>query len=261
MNSSHNITEFRTGDDGSKTLFSKDFHQCFHNPKGALSESEYVYLHATGLTDLIKHQNEITILEVGFGTGLNLWLTIREIEKINPDCTLHFYTIEAFPLSVDQVLECNHQEFIPSLPLNNWISEIYGNLSEKGNHSFNLLHHTVTIHYNLFSQVDLENVQAEIIYFDAFSPEQNPDLWSPDVFTKLKKHCTKIGVLTSYCAATKARAAMIAGGWHVVKFPGVLGKREITLASKTLDSLQKPKMKLLNEKRIKERIARGDFSF
>lgn len=261
MNGFHTITESRIGNDGSKTLFSDEFHQCFHNPKGALTESEYVYLEATQLKTLIQEHDELTILEVGFGTGLNLWLTIREIEKINPDCTLHYHTIEAFPLSVDQVKECGHQQLIPGLPIDDWIEQIYGNLPEHGKFTFHLSRHSVTVYYNLFAKIDLGTLKADVIYFDAFSPEQNPDLWSPDVFSKLKNHCSSKGLLTTYCAATKARAAMIAGGWHVAKFPGVLGKREITLATPDTTSLQRPSMKLLNEGRIKERIARGDFDF
>lgn len=101
------------------------------------------------------------------------------------------------------------------------------------------------------------SVQFDYFFHDPFSPEVNPELWSPETFTSLKEIGSPDSVLSTYCAATSARASMAVAGWYVARADGALGKREMTLAS--LDPSRLSKWKRVDEKRLVHRFRNGDF--
>ena len=101
------------------------------------------------------------------------------------------------------------------------------------------------------------NHKIDFIFHDAFSPEANEELWTLDVFEKLASVSSSNAVLSTYCAASSARAAMAVAGWKIAKAPGALGKREMTVASLNGEKLEA--FKRVNEKRLVERFQAGDF--
>jgi tRNA U34 5-methylaminomethyl-2-thiouridine-forming methyltransferase MnmC len=111
--------------------------------------------------------------------------------------------------------------------------------------------------HGFFNDFKANALSADFIFHDAFSPEVNEELWTDTAFKKLAGLSHDETVLTTYCAASKARAAMCATGWYAAKARGALGKREMTIASRSKEKLSK--FKRLNENRLAERYKKGDF--
>ncbi|HET6527738.1 MAG TPA: hypothetical protein VFG39_03215, partial [Balneolaceae bacterium] len=98
--------------DGSHTVYSSRFGQHYHNPNGAVAESRYVFFEQTGLIEALKNKSEITILEVGFGTGLNLMLLMDYYLKLESDARINYFSVEGFPLDPKTGQEFNYDVHI-----------------------------------------------------------------------------------------------------------------------------------------------------
>jgi tRNA U34 5-methylaminomethyl-2-thiouridine-forming methyltransferase MnmC len=120
----------------------------------------------------------------------------------------------------------------------------------------------LNVFYGLFDAMPLEplSIKFDYVFFDAFSPEANPDLWSPAVFERILKVCAEHCILATYGAASKARAAMAVAGWKLAKCRGALGKREMTLASPSAEALQFGDLKQLSTQRLIDRWLAGEFT-
>jgi tRNA U34 5-methylaminomethyl-2-thiouridine-forming methyltransferase MnmC len=199
--------------DGSHTVYSSHFDQHYHNPNGAVAESRYVFFETSSLKEAISERDHITILEVGFGTGLNLLLLIDYCLAQNSPPTIDYYSVEAFPLSADIAAEFNYQEHLHHPELADHLEEIFRNLSD-GMNEFALTDN-ISLHLfnGMFEDFAAEKVNANYIFHDAFSPDKNPDLWSGKVFKKLKQFCADDVVLSTYSAASKAQGALAWAGW------------------------------------------------
>ena len=210
--------------DGSYTLFVPELNEHYHSIKGALNESIHIFI-SMGL----RHSPiEIPrILEIGFGTGLNAFLTLLEANRTQR--TVHYTTIERYPVPnqlIDQLhypenISPNDAGFFHALHSAPWETDIvispYFTL-HKVNADFT--------HYTLTQQYD-------IVYFDAFAPEKQPEMWSQDIFNKLYEHLNNNGILTTYCAKGIVRRILQSGGFSVERFPGPPdGKREILRGNK-----------------------------
>lgn len=211
----------RTGD-GSFTLTWGEEH--YHSMHGAVQESTHVFIKA-GLEHAGKAH--VDVLEVGLGTGLNLLLTwIRCLEgKI----TASYHALETRPLGAEQLHALRHAEDLawPGLhepfvtlmtgPRDVW-QEAIGGLRFK------------------VSGTDVrafdEQACCDVIYFDAFAPRYQPELWTEDVFRRMHRALRPGGVLVTYCAKGDVRRAMIAAGFSVERLPGPPGKREMSRATK-----------------------------
>ena len=243
--------------DGSHTVYSSKFDQHYHNPNGAVAESRYVFFEQTDLLEVLQTEEEITILEIGFGTGLNLMLLLDYYLAKKASANIQYFSIEGFPLSPETVngfnyaSHINHQEAVHS------VTDIFTNLSKGINHFEVHPNITVQLFNGLFDDFNSDSLQADYLFHDAFSPDANPDLWSGDVFKKLKKLSSNTVVLSTYCAASKAQGAMAWAGWKIGKTRGALGKREMIIGALDADRLNG--LKRVNEERYARRYEEGDF--
>ncbi|TNE71344.1 hypothetical protein EP331_09605 [bacterium] len=244
--------------DGSSTVFSEVFQQCYHNPNGALTESLYVFFEKGGVLETLKQKGDISILEIGFGTGLNAWILGDILNGKVSDGNARFYSVEAFPLDIETALACGYSKVIryPNLP--GITRNIFEKLQTPGMHNFELTpRFSVHVFAGLFKDMPQPPEVPNVIFFDAFSPEKNSDLWGTDVFKRLADWSNDQTLLTTYCASSPARANMVEAGWYIEKVPGVLGKREITLAALNPDSLPE-QGKTVNRERLLERRKNGE---
>jgi tRNA U34 5-methylaminomethyl-2-thiouridine-forming methyltransferase MnmC len=209
--------------DGSHSLFSEEFGEPFHSLHGAIGESKHVYIEA-GLHYAAKSNQQLSILEMGFGTGLNALLTMLAADDMN--LKIQYTGIEAFPLEIAQVMQLNY----PSL------------LGGKSESFFKSIHacrwgefESLTAYFRLvklhqrFEELDLER-GYDLIYFDTFAPAVQSELWTEAVFRKMANSLRPGGILTTYCAKGSVRRALREVGFEVEKLPGPAGKREITRA-------------------------------
>lgn len=209
--------------DGSHSLSLPDSNVTFHSRHGALQESTHVFLQ-TGLLDALTRfeTTELRVFEMGFGTGLNALLTAKAAEELRRQ--IYYQSIDTDPLPAAQWQGLNYgvltgQEALwEKICLAPWnkatvISPYFTLLKEKKD----LLAGRLENGYHL-------------IYFDAFSPEMNPELWTEAIFEKLFRHTLPGGCLVTYCSKSIVRKAMEKGGWQVKKLPGPYGKREIARA-------------------------------
>jgi len=211
-------TELKLTEDGSHTLFVQEIDECYHSTHGAIQESRHIFIEA-GLKQCPK--KEIRILEIGFGTGLNAFLTLLEAE--GSEKQIHYTTLELYPVEIETALLLNYPE----------------ELAPGRRHEFEKMH---TAGWNVEMPVTpfftLNKIEADftgfvfkdkfdVVYFDAFSPEKQPEMWSETLFEKIYLHCNSGAVLTTYCAKGNVRRAMQAAGFAVERLPGPPGKREM----------------------------------
>jgi len=204
--------------DGSHTLFVPEIDESYHSTHGAIQESRYIFIEA-GLKKCAK--SEIQVLEIGFGTGLNAFLTLLEAEKYNQK--IHFTTLELYPVEIEKALQLNYPE----------------ELAQENRVNFEKMHTStwneeiqITPHFILkkietdFTRYTFEN-KFDVVFFDAFSPEKQPEMWTQQQFEKIYASCNSGAILTTYCAKGAVRRAMQAAGFVVERLPGPKGKREI----------------------------------
>ena len=212
--------------DGSDTLFNELIGENYHSTFGALQESMHIFIN-TGLK-IGNHEN-INLLEVGFGTGLNAYLTL--LESILSGQKIRYITIEKYPLPASVWSKLNYPAIIPSCnpELFRLINEATWNEEVKITENFTLLKLSCDL-----NEVDFSVLPAvDLIYFDAFSPEKQPDLWKTSVFQKLSNQCSPMARIVTYCAKGVVRRSMIESGFVVERIPGPPGKREILRGTKS----------------------------
>ena len=208
--------------DGSHTIFSKEINENYHSKHGAISESLHVFI-KNGLEKVEK--KSIELLEIGFGTGLNAFLSQNYVEVKKICCNYH--SIEKFPINKEQFKNLNYpktlgidkKKFI-DLHDSNWNS--LNKLSEY----FNLMKIKKDI-------LDYKtNLKFDIIFFDAFSPEKQAEMWSEEILKKMFSFLKKNGFLVTYCAKGIIKRKLKEVGFKVISLPGPIGKREMTMAMK-----------------------------
>lgn len=212
--------------DGSHSVSVPEINVTYHSVHGAIQESQHIFIDA-GLKEILKHKSDISIFEMGFGTGLNALLTLYEIHD-KPD-TIYYETVEQYPL----------EEFIPATL--NYAAQMHAeHLQEK----FIQMHaspwnKTIDIenNFSLLKRKDkIEDVLLDklfdLVYFDAFAPAAQPELWTAPIFSKLYEAMRSGGLLLTYCSKGVVRRAMEEAGFIIEKLPGPKGKREIVRAIK-----------------------------
>ncbi|NVO02681.1 MAG: tRNA (5-methylaminomethyl-2-thiouridine)(34)-methyltransferase MnmD [Bacteroidetes bacterium] len=212
-------------EDGSNSIFSSGFNEHYHSTHGAIQESKHIFIEA-GLKSTIIDKPEIHILEIGFGTGLNANLTKIELESKN--VIVNYTSYEAFPvpekifsaLNYSEQLKQNNDFFIAlhQANWNEWIEILP---------KFKLL----KLHQKI-EDAELPNNHFDFVYFDAFSPEIQAELWSEAIFLKIFQSMKNNAVLTTYSAKGIVKRALKSAGFVVENLPGPPGKREITRAKK-----------------------------
>jgi tRNA U34 5-methylaminomethyl-2-thiouridine-forming methyltransferase MnmC len=227
-------TEIRLTDDGSYTLYVPEIDECYHSTYGAIRESMHIFIRA-GLHvwladrkpdepddagDVTNQKNGINILEIGLGTGLNVLLTLCEAERLK--IKMRYTALELYPLTADHALRLNYPERLHTD--RRLFEKIHRSPWEEEAHitpSFTL--HKTKTDFICYEPQEL----FDVVYFDAFSPEKQPELWSEEGFGKIYKHAGHGAALTTYCAKGTVRRAMQAAGFVVERLPGPPGKREM----------------------------------
>lgn len=213
-------------EDGSYTLFNEDINEHYHSIHGAVRESTHVYIN-TGLLPLIGSNPEIRILEIGFGTGLNALLTLIEQQKLS--FKVHYVAIEPYPVPKETIKMLDYCNFlaVPSLnPSFKLMHSNFNNNSVSINHDFAFSGYSTT--FQMFEPVD---IKFDLIYFDAFSPDTEPTLWTEDTFIKLHRLMKKSGVIVTYCSKGVVRRLLQSCGFSTERLPGPPGKHEILRAT------------------------------
>lgn len=216
------INIIRTAD-GSHTLFAEHTGEHYHSVNGAVQESRHIFIE-NALNQTAK--NDIHILEIGFGTGLNAFLTLLEAGKTGKD--IHYYTIELYPLPAQAACALNYPEMLNAERRKDFehLHHAGWNKAEEISPCFTLYKiHSDFTQYNFSEKFD-------VIYFDAFSPEKQPEMWSNTMFEKMYNAAANHAVLTTYCAKGAVRRAMQQAGFAVERLPGPPGKREMLRAVK-----------------------------
>lgn len=257
MDLSNKSTEVRNTKDGSTTLFSDQFSQHYHNPNGAVAESRHVFFDSLAIPERLRAGESLTVFEMGFGTGLNLLLMRDLIEKSAYQSEVHFYSVEAFPVEPDMVKDFRFGDELDACNPQIWLQTIFADLQEGMNRFEVCPGLTLHLFIGTFETMPNPNRSVTDLFHDPFSPEVNAELWSPEIFRRLASFSAGNAMLATYCAASKARAAMAVGGWHTARKRGALGKREMTVASLNPDRLTG--LKRLNDDRLRKRFEAGDF--
>lgn len=211
--------------DGSTTIFFPEINETYHSKFGAILESKHVFIDM-GLR-LFAQQKSVSILEMGFGTGLNALLT--EIESQKTVQTIDYVGIEAHPVPLDEIVQMNFKE-----TLNNTANNVVFDLMHScdWNVKNNLTDQfTLTKKQQFFQEVNDVNA-FDLIYFDAFGFRVEPELWSKEMFEKMHNALKVNGVLVTYACRSSIKNDMIALGFKIEKLPGAPGKREMLRATK-----------------------------
>lgn len=258
MDSTNNPKIKITGD-GSHTLYSPQFGQHYHNPNGAVAESKHNFFQVNGLYDVLKQETEITILEIGFGTGLNLLLLADYLLQNHLETRIAYHSIEAYPVDAKTAASFNFGQHLHHPALADRLPGIFGALSP-GDNTFGIRPDIKAhIFCGLFDDFENNTLQADFIFHDAFSPDVNPNLWTAATFKKIKSLSTPNAILSTYSSASKAKGAMAAAGWHLASARGALGKREMTVASPNAEQLEN--FDSVNTEKFARRYNQGDFNF
>lgn len=210
-----------TSDDGSHTLFNEHVGEHYHSTFGAIQESAHIFIKGALDEFRFKH-SPINILEIGFGTGLNALLTLHWAEKLKKP--IFYHGLEAYPLSNEIVASLNYYELL-HVDLDLFVA-----LHESLNESKITKHFTLIKEIIMLEKANLPDEKFDIIYFDAFSPEVQPELWTVDIFSKMFKSMKKGGIMTTYSCKGIVKRALKDSGFRIEKLPGPPGKREFLRA-------------------------------
>jgi tRNA U34 5-methylaminomethyl-2-thiouridine-forming methyltransferase MnmC len=210
--------------DGSTTIHLQEWDECYHSKHGAIQEAQHVFI-KNGLS-LFENQS-VSILEIGFGTGLNAFITFLESKKMNQ--SIDYVGVEGYPISPDEVLSMN---YVTELNAENE-SSVFERMHESDWDEKIVLRDDfyLTKRKQFFDQID-DLEKFDLIYFDAFGYRVQPELWSTAIFEKMYDALKPKGTLVTYAARGVVKRSMIEVGFTVEKLQGPPGKREMFRASK-----------------------------
>jgi len=238
--------ELRLCEDGSHTLFSAVSGECYHSIHGAYTESNHIFIQL----GLLAHQKKtLRVLEVGFGTGLNAFLTAIEA-KFN-DLKVSYIGLEPFPISTELQQSLNYSAYILEKKRDevsnadaidreamnaSWFNHLFSFLHQSGWSAPSQFEECFLFEKRIegILETSLPENSFDVIYFDAFSPETQAELWTAEVFEKCYRLLDHNGILVTYCAKGVVKRALKAAGFVVENLPGPPGKREITRAVKSI---------------------------
>ena len=220
--------EIQHTNDGSATLFVPELDEHYHSVKGAYTESLHIYRDCAYLF-AAEHSSvrPLRLLEVGFGTGLNAAVTAMAATEERP---VHYITLEKYPVESQLVNNLGYDTLVDA----SLFSAIHAAPWERPM--------AITPHFTLEKRCcDLLTTplsdDIDIVYFDAFAPEKQPEMWSAEVFARIYQSMRPGGVLTTYCAKGVIRRLLQSTGFTVERLAGpVGGKREILRATKEINS-------------------------
>ena len=215
--------------DGSKTIQLTDWNEQYHSLHGAVQEAYHVFIEA-GLRQF--SDRELSILEVGLGTGLNALITLLEAPSLG--LKLHYTALETAPVSEAEWRELGYGSALDTTGAALWYEALHGCPWEE---PFTLRDgFTLTKNNTDLRQFVAPAPAYDLIYFDAFGARVQPDLWTEDIFSSMFSALRPGGILVTYSAKGSVRRAMEAVGFRTERLPGPPGKREMLRASKPQDA-------------------------
>jgi tRNA U34 5-methylaminomethyl-2-thiouridine-forming methyltransferase MnmC len=209
--------------DGSHTIFVPELNEHYHSVHGAVQESTIIFIQ-NGFK--VCQADPLNILEVGFGTGLNALLTAVECSTGTRE--VNYTSIEKYPLDKKIISSLNHHDFA----------------GEQGRKIFNMIHSAPwNIRVNIHNNFNLKKVEADfttahlsgsydLIYFDAFGPDKQPEMWTLELFSGIAAVTNKNGILVTFSAKGEVKRNLKACGFDVTLLPGPPGKRQMIRAVK-----------------------------
>lgn len=222
-----------TTGDGSKTIQLEDWNEQYHSIHGAINEANHVFL-MHGLLFFVEvhaasiKKSPISILEIGFGTGLNAILTLQSADNLN--ISIDYVGVEAYPVATSEWMELNYLEEHPET-----YQSYFKTLHEVSwNKKYQLTPLFVLEKQQKFFQEIKDKDLYHIIYFDAFGARVQPELWTESIFRQMFQALKNQGVLVTYSAKGSVRRALQTVGFEVERLPGPPGKREMLRAHKRL---------------------------
>jgi tRNA U34 5-methylaminomethyl-2-thiouridine-forming methyltransferase MnmC len=210
--------------DGSSSIFLPELNETYHSKFGAIQEAKHVFI-KSGLS-LLKDKS-VSILEIGFGTGLNAFITF--LEAIKSIQNINYVGVEAFPVEFDIIEKLNYVSELEALEYQSVFNEIHQSNWDVEN--------KITSYFNLtkrnqkFEDIS-DSEKYNLIYFDAFGFDVQPELWSEEIFKRMYDALLPGGILVTYACRTSIKKAMLNTGFRVEKLPGAPGKREMLRAIK-----------------------------
>lgn len=220
--------EIRTTNDGSKTLFISELNENYHSHHGALQEAEHVFI-KNGLN--LINDCEINILELGFGTGLNVLVTINEYLKTDKNHIINYFTLEKYPITQSEIENLSYFDHFGNPELKNIYQKIHQTEWEKSEEiisGFNLK--KIQCDFFDLKNIDLPNIN--LVYYDCFGARVQPDLWEKPLFEMVSAKMSVNGLLTTYSSKGSVRRILNELNFKVEKKQGPPGKREMINAIK-----------------------------
>ncbi|WP_430815447.1 tRNA (5-methylaminomethyl-2-thiouridine)(34)-methyltransferase MnmD [Carboxylicivirga sp. RSCT41] len=211
--------ELKVSADGSHTLFVPELDEHYHSVNGAHNESMHVFIEPA-----LKHckKQKISILEIGLGTGLNAFLTAEN----QGNKSIFYHALEKYPLESSAANRLNFAKNKEEQQLFEKLHQLPWNQEEELQSGMTLLKDENDLTSLTFLR------KYDLVYFDAFAPEVQPEMWRESIFRKIYESMNTDGILTTYCAKGVVRRTMQAVGFTVERLPGPKGKREMLRAIK-----------------------------
>jgi tRNA U34 5-methylaminomethyl-2-thiouridine-forming methyltransferase MnmC len=220
--------EIKTTNDGSKTLFISELNENYHSHHGALQEAEHVFI-KNGLNLINDH--EINILELGFGTGLNVLVTINEYLKTDKNHIINYFTLEKYPINESEIENLAYFEHFDNIELKNIYQKIHLCEWER---SIEIIpgFHLHKIQCDFFDLKNIDLPKINLVYYDCFGARVQPDLWEMPLFEMVSDKMNVNGLLTTYSSKGSVRRILQDLNFKVEKKQGPPGKREMINATK-----------------------------
>jgi tRNA U34 5-methylaminomethyl-2-thiouridine-forming methyltransferase MnmC len=213
--------------DGSHSLLNQSLNETYHSTHGAIQESIHVFI-KNGL-QFWREKNQdkdLQILEVGFGTGLNAFLALRE--SLNQKNKIHYTTVEAFPIALEFVAQLNYSRQLNFNSSEKYFNELHQaewNTAVDISNSFRLEKLEGTV-----QEMNFRDESFDLVFFDAFAPNKQPEMWEKPVLEKIAKAMKKKSVFVTYCAKGQLKRDLKSLGFNVETLSGPPGKREMVRA-------------------------------
>ena len=216
--------------DGSDSIKNCDLNVSYHSEHGAIQESKHIFIQS-GLHDYLNRyqHHTVSILEIGFGTGLNALLSL--LYSAEHHISIHYHTIEPDPICVDLITRINYPKQLQTSPA---LFKQLHDCSWQTNH--HLSPHFYFSKYHSIQEID-HRKRFDIIFYDPFCPTTAPQLWTETAFSKMYSLLTQTGILVTYSSKGSVKRALKGVGFQLERLTGPPGKRHIIRANKDLNNL------------------------
>lgn len=212
-------------EDGSQTLYLPELDEHYHSIHGAVGESLHIYIEQ-GL--MFSGKKTLSILEIGFGTGLNAYLSYCYAKKEN--LNIDYYSLEKYPLTRQEYELLNYPKIIFPEHARTFSSLHEAEWNKKVKISENF--HVSKIHTDLLTFQFDGGAKFDLVYYDAFAPGKQPEMWTEDILHKVAASVKKGGIIVTYCAKGSVRRILTDAGFIMERIPGPKGKKEILRGKK-----------------------------